>query len=181
MSSIVLSTVEYFIKAEKELVKTQKLTNPFTFPKIEKISLNAGVGRMDNAQKNQVAELMEKLTGQKAKKVKTKKSIASFKLRKGDIVGITVTLRGQKAKDFLLNLIYLALPRTRDFRGIKLQAFDQNYKSYSLGVEDAGIFPVIGFDSLSFGLQINIVFKQATEQNKEFLKYLNFPFQKQIV
>lgn len=182
MTSIQLSTDTYFAEAEKKTAVSQDLKNPFTIPKIEKICINVGVGRLDNAQKNLVAELMEKFTGQKPKKVKTKKSIAAFKVRKGDVVGIVLTLRGRKAKDFLLNLVYLALPRTRDFRGLKLAAFSSDYTTYSLGIENASIFPAIGFDTeVSFGMQVNIVFKQGHPNNKVFLENLNFPFQKTSV
>jgi large subunit ribosomal protein L5 len=81
--------------------------------------------------------------------------------------------------DFLVNLVYIALPRTRDFRGISSTSFDRNFKSYSLGIQNSSIFPVIGFDSsVNFGMQINIVFKTGSENNKKFLENLNFPFKK---
>ena len=153
--------------------------NVFNHPKIDKISLNAGVGRLENKDKEEVFKYLLDLTGQKPKKVITKKSIASFKLRKGDLVGISVTLRGKKAYNFLLNLVYLALPRTRDFKGVKSESFDSQKLTYSLGIPSASIFPTIGFSStINFGLQINIVFKTQGEKNKILLEKANLPFVK---
>jgi large subunit ribosomal protein L5 len=86
-------------------------------------------------------------------------------------------LRGQKAYDFILSLVYLALPRVRDFKGLKRSSFDKNFSSYSLGIENCAIFPQVGFDSvINFGMQINVVFKHKTEVNREMLTALNFPF-----
>lgn len=151
--------------------------NIFNHPKIDKISINAGIGRLDNKDKEEVYKYILTLTGQKPKKVITKKSIASFKLRKGDLVGISATLRGKKAYDFLLHLIYIALPRTRDFKGVKSESFDSHKLTYSLGIPSASIFPTIGFSStVTFGLQINIVFKTQGEKNKILLEKANVPF-----
>jgi large subunit ribosomal protein L5 len=123
---------------------------------------------------------LEKLTGQLPKMVQTGKSIAGFKIRKGDVNSAMVTLRGKKMLDFLLLLVYIALPRTKDFRGVKRDAFDKQYRTYNLGIPNASIFPQIGFDSsVQFGLQINIVFKQPGENNKLLLEKLNFPFIRQ--
>jgi large subunit ribosomal protein L5 len=153
--------------------------NPFALPGISKISINVGVGnKFDPKQKQEVGEYLEKLTGQKPKVILSSKSIAAFKLRKGDTVGLMVTLRGLKMYDFLLNLVYVALPRSRDFKGVKA-SFDANNSSYSLGLENANIFPAVGFDtSVNFGLQLNITFKQPTINNKLLLEKLNFPFKR---
>lgn len=179
MSAIKLSSQDYIKDAFAELAKENKGVNIFDIPKLNKISINIGVGKFESKQKQDIAEYLSQLTGQKPKEVGTKKSIANFKTRKGDIVGLVSTLRGKKAQDFLLNLIYIALPRTRDFKGIKANAFDKNYSSYSLGIENSSIFPVVGFDaSVNFGIQINIVFKKQIETNKLLLNKLNFPFKK---
>jgi large subunit ribosomal protein L5 len=153
--------------------------NIFAYPSLDKISINVGIGRLDNKDKEEVYKYILNLTGQKPRKVITKKSIASFKLRSGDLVGISTTLRGKKAYSFLLNLIYLALPRTRDFKGIKSESFDKQKMTYSLGIPSASIFPTIGFSStLNFGMQVNISFKTKGEKNKLFLQKANLPFVK---
>jgi large subunit ribosomal protein L5 len=180
MAAITLDSKTYYDSAIANVLKDhQGKVNPFASASISKISINVGVGKLDPKQKADVAEYLQKLTGQKPKQVQSKVSIASFKLRKGDIVGLTTTLRGKKMQDFLLNLIYVALPRSRDFKGIKSESFDREKNSYSLGIDTATIFPLVGFDpSVNFGLQINLVFKRGTELNKELLTKLDFPFNK---
>ena len=82
-------------------------------------------------------------------------------------------------QDFILNLVYVALPRSRDFKGIKDTSFDSKARSYSLGLPSATIFPIIGFDiPVKFGMQINVVFKNDGIENKQLLQKLNFPFKK---
>jgi len=89
------------------------------------------------------------------------------------------TLRGEKMKSFLMQLVYIALPRTRDFRGISESSFNKDFSCYSLGIKTASIFPTIGFDvSVNFGMQINIVFQNGSKYNLELLKFLNLPFNK---
>jgi large subunit ribosomal protein L5 len=174
-----LDTKKYFEDALKEVVKNNPKVNLYALPQIEKVIINSGVGRLDEKQKQDAAEIIESLTSQKVLRVPAKKSIASFKLRQGQTVGLSTTLRKQKAKDFIFQLVYLALPRTRDFKGIKGNAFDANFKCYSLGIDSVSIFPSAGFDTkVNFGLQINIVFKSGSELNKELLTNLNFPFKK---
>lgn len=172
-----LETKSYYSNAREEVKKELKGVNPFALPQIEKIIINAGVGKFDNKQRQEVATYLEKLTGQLPKVVQTTKSIAGFKTRKGDNNAVMVTLRGKKMLDFLLLLVYIALPRTKDFRGVKKEAFDKNFQTYNLGIANASIFPQIGFDSsVQFGLQINIVFKQPTQNNILLLEKLHFPF-----
>ncbi len=164
-----------------EAVKNELgITNPFAVPKIKKIVINAGVGKLfDNKQRQEIVDYMEKLTGQVPKVVKAKRSIAGFKLRAGEINGVMVNLRGKKMLDFILLLVYIALPRTKDFRGVSRTAFDKNYRSYNLGIPNASIFPQIGFDStVQFGLQVSFVFNQPTKNNLLLLEKLNFPFAK---
>lgn len=174
-----ISSSEYKEATKIELSKELKTENPFALPSISKITINVGVGnKYDPKQKQEVAEHLESLTGQKPKVILSSKSIAAFKLRKGENVGLLVTLRGVKMYDFLLGLVYVALPRSRDFKGIKA-SYDAKNSSYSLGLENANIFPAVGFDTLvNFGLQINITFKQATENNQLLLQKLNFPFKR---
>jgi large subunit ribosomal protein L5 len=179
MTALKLTSNDYKTKAIEALVESFPGLNRFALPVLDKISINVGVGKFESKEKDDIANYLEKLTGQKPKEVKSKKSIAGFKLRKGDTIGYVVTLRGRKIYDFLLHLIYIALPRSRDFKGISQAAFDKNYSTYSLGIETASIFPVIGFDSsVNFGMQINIVFKTGSKNNLTFLQNLNFPFKK---
>lgn len=176
-----LSSQEYFDSASKSLLADHKDLNSFNLSSIDKISINVGVGyyKNDSKARSDIEKYLTKLTGQKPKAVAAKLSIAGFKLRKGEQVGFAITLRGKKMQDFLLNLIYIALPRSRDFKGIKAGSFDKNYRSYSLGLPSGSIFPIIGFDiPVKFGMQINIVFKADGEINKELLHSLNFPFEK---
>jgi len=179
MSAIQLSSIEYYNNARAALKNDHQELNPFAIPAIDKIVLNIGVGKFENSQREKMAEYLQKITGQKAKVIKSRKSIASFKLRKGEINGYQVTLRQTKAKDFLLGLVYLALPRTRDFRGVSSQSWDKNFRTYTLGIPNASIFPIIGFDiPFQFGLQVSIVFSQPTKLNYELLTQLKFPFEK---
>jgi large subunit ribosomal protein L5 len=178
--SLNLSSIQYkdlgIASVNAELGST---VNIFDLPKIDKISINIGVGKYENKDKALIAEYLEKIVCQKPKMVKSTKSISNFKLRAGDINGISVTLRGQKAFDFILMLVYVALPRIRDFKGLKTTAFDANHAAYSLGIPSASIFPHIGFDAgINFGMQCNIVFKTQSENNMMMLKALSFPFNK---
>lgn len=174
-----LSTDEFIARAYSGIEEKNRDLNKFSLPKIDKIIINVGVGRFDEKYKQVIGEYIEKLTSQKVNKIPARVSISQFKLRQGQIVGLSTTLRRDKAVDFLMQLIYIALPRTRDFKGVKSSAFDSNYKCYSLGIENTAIFPSIGFDiNIPFGMQVNIVFKKGTVLNKQFLQELNFPFKK---
>jgi large subunit ribosomal protein L5 len=180
MSSLNLSTNQYKDQALKTVSEKTPSANIFELPKIDKVSINVGVGKYESKDKLVIAEYVHKITGQKPKLIKSRVAISNFKLRKGDITGIVVTLRGQKAYDFILSLVYLALPRIRDFKGLKVNSYDKNYSSYSLGIETCSIFPHVGFDvTVNFGMQINFVFKTKGEQNRELLQGLNFPFNKE--
>ena len=178
MSNLTLSSNQYKDQAISTVnAELGGSINIFDLPKVDKVSINIGVGRYENKDKQVIAEYVHKITGQKPKLIKSRVSISNFKLRKGDINGISVTLRGQRAFDFLLTLVYVALPRIRDFKGLKVNSFDKQYSSYSLGLPTATIFPHIGFDAgINFGMQINVVFKTKSENNKLMLKALNFPF-----
>jgi len=156
------------------------LANVHQIPKITKVVVNAGVGRaaLDTKKLDGVIKGLRDITAQAPVVTKAKKSIAGFKLREGMSVGATVTLRGDMMYEFLDRLVSVALPRVRDFRGIKGDAFDGN-GNYSLGLREHGVFPEIPFEEASepFGLQINISTTAETdEQAKALLKHLGFPF-----
>jgi large subunit ribosomal protein L5 len=179
MSALKINSMSYYADAVTKTATELKIKNTMAAPRITKVSLNIGMGKYDNKQKQEIIKYLEKLTGQTPKAVKSKMSVAGFKLRKNELVACQVTLRGKKAKDFLVNLIFLGLPRTRDFRGIKSTSFDSTYSTYSVGIENTSIFPAIGFDiPFNFGLQVNVSFATPTKDNVELLKNLNFPFKK---
>lgn len=178
-TAIKLNSIQAYDDVITDLAKENPDTNIFAISQIEKISINVGVGKFDSKQQAEIVNYLTKLTGAEPKKVAAKNSIAGFKIRKGQIVGLKSTLRGKKMKDFMTQLIYIAIPRTRDFRGFSASAFDKTGKVYSMGIETASIFPAIGFDPVvNFGLQINIVFKNESPLNVELMKKLKFPFKR---
>ncbi|MDO8507731.1 MAG: 50S ribosomal protein L5 [bacterium] len=167
---------------------TKKLKEDFSYgnvmeiPKIETIVVNAGVGRgaKDAKELEDVIEGIKIITGQAPVKTKAKKSIAGFKLRDGMEIGAKVTIRGEKMYDFLDRLVSIALPRVRDFRGLKQGAFD-GHGNYSIGVKDHAIFPEIPYDKFPhpFSLQINIKTSAKTDDEaRALLTYMGFPFKK---
>lgn len=163
-----------------ELMKELGLTNLHQIPKITKVVVNAGVGRaaLDAKKLEAVVKGMTEITGQHPVITKAKKSIAGFKLREGMSVGTTVTLRGDMMYEFLDRLVSVALPRVRDFRGIKKDAFD-GHGNYSLGLREHGVFPEIPYEEASepFGLQVNISTSATNDEYaKALLTHLGFPF-----
>lgn len=155
--------------------------NPMQQPRLVKVVVSTGVGSFKDKNKFKVVEdRLAKITGQKASKRGAKASIANFKSREGDTVGYQVTLRGPRMHDFLEKLIHIALPRTKDFRGISPTAAD-DMGNYTLGIKEHTIFPETADEELKdvFGLAITIV---TTAKNKkeviDFMTHLGFPFKK---
>lgn len=167
--------------AFKELKEKLQLKNIMQAPKILKVVVSSGVGSFSDKKKiDIVVDRLAKITGQKPIKRGAKKSIATFKTREGDIVGIQVTLRGEKMWSFLDRLINAALPRTKDFRGISLTAVDE-MGNYTLSVKEHTVFPETSDEDLKdvFGFAVTIVTNQKTPAaTLEFLKSLDFPFKK---
>ena len=154
--------------------------NVMQIPKVEKVVINVGLGEaLDNAKAIEFAVRdIEQITGQKAILTKAKTSIAGFKLREGRIIGVKVTLRGKKMWSFLQRLIHLALPRTRDFQGVKADAFDGR-GNYTLGLPEQLIFPEINYDKIDRvrGLSISIVTSAETdEEGRRLLALMGMPF-----
>ena len=151
-------------------------------PRIEKIVLNIGLGEAlinSRALENAVRDL-SLISGQKPVPTKAKKSIATYKLREGQIIGVMVTLRKRRMYEFLERLIISALPRIRDFHGIPAGSFDGR-GNYSLGVREQIIFPEIEYGSVDKmrGLQISIVTSSNTnEESKRLLELLGMPFER---
>jgi large subunit ribosomal protein L5 len=149
-------------------------------PKLSKIVLNQGVGEATSDKRlvDFAIEEMTAITGQKAVVTKSKKDISNFKLRKGMPIGAKVTLRGVKMYEFLDRLISSALPRTRDFRGVKGKGFDGR-GNYTFGVKEQIIFPEINIDKVNkiTGMDITFVTSASTdEEAKSLLKKFGFPF-----
>jgi large subunit ribosomal protein L5 len=151
-------------------------------PKIEKITLNMGVGEAIADKKlleNAIADL-EKLSGQKPVTTKARKSVAGFKVREGYPIGCKVTLRGERMWEFLERLVGIAIPRIRDFRGLSSKSFDGR-GNYSMGVKEQIIFPEIDYDKIDKirGLDITITTSAKTdEEGRALLRAFNFPFKK---
>ena len=166
--------------AVPQLIKELKLDNIMQVPRLEKVTLNMGVGEALNDRKSVEAACKElSLIGcQQAVITHTRKSVASFKIRVGFPIGCKVTLRDQKMYNFLERLIGIAFPRSRDFRGISKKSFD-GQGNYNLGIGEHIIFPEIDLDAISKirGLDIAITTTAANkEQGYSLLKALGFPF-----
>lgn len=156
-------------------------TNVNQAPTIEKIVVSVGTGKIDDKQKIALIEdRLAKITGQKAAPRPAKKSIASFKLREGDIIGYQVTLRGERMIDFLNKLIHIALPQTRDFRGLKTSSIDE-MGNYTMGIKDNTIFPETADEELKdvFGLSVTLVTTAGSKAEAEaLLRHVGLPLQK---
>lgn len=156
--------------------------NKMQTPKIEKVILSIGVGSTkDKGKLEVIADRLEKISGQKVARRPAKKSIATFKVREGDLSGFQVTLRGSRMYAFLDKLINVALPRTRDFHGIKRTGADE-MGNYTLGIKEHTIFPETADEELKnvFGFGITVV--TSSKNPKEtiaYLEYMGFPFVKE--
>ena len=169
---------------EKELratlVKELGLKNPMQAPRIEKVVVNMGLGEATQNGKILDASLeqLTAITGQKPVVTKARKSIANFKLRQGQSIGAMVTLRGNRAYEFLDRLLNVALPRVRDFKGVSPKAFDGR-GNYTLGLREQIIFPEINYDKVEKikGLNITVVTTARNdEEGRVLLRHLGMPF-----
>lgn len=153
------------------LKKDFNYTNVNQAPTVEKIVVSVGTGRIEDKQKIAlIQDRLAKITGQKAAPRPAKKSIASFKLREGDIIGYQVTLRGERMMDFLNKLIHIALPQTRDFRGLKTTSIDE-MGNFTLGIKDNTIFPETADEELKdvFGMSVTLVTTASSKAEAEAL------------
>lgn len=162
------------------LQKELAYENIMQVPRLEKIVVNVGMGEaLQNARALDAAvEDITTITGQKPIVTRARKSIAAFKLREGNPIGVKVTLRGNRMWDFLDRLINIALPRQRDFRGISPDAFDGR-GNYSLGLREQLAFPEINYDSIDKirGFEVTIVTTANTdEEGLQLLRHLGMPF-----
>jgi len=150
-------------------------------PRLEKIVVSVGTGRVqDKHREALIVDRLARITGQKPSPRPAKQSIASFKLREGEIIGHQVTLRGARMIHFIDKLIHVALPQTRDFRGLKVTAIDE-MGNITLGIKENTIFPECGDEELKdvFSLAVTIVTTAKTKAEAEaFLRHLGLPLQK---
>jgi large subunit ribosomal protein L5 len=158
------------------------IKNPMEVPRITKITVNMGVGEAVADKKVMDAALADltKITGQKPLVTKSRKAIASFKIRAGLAIGCKVTLRGARMYEFLDRLINIAMPRIRDFRGVSPRSFDGR-GNYSLGVKEQIIFPEIQYDQIDQVRGMDITITTTARDNRQgraLLEAFNFPFRK---
>jgi large subunit ribosomal protein L5 len=164
----------------KQLMEELKYDNVMSVPKIEKITVNMGVGEAaaDKKVLEHAVSDMTKITGQKPIVTKARKSVAGFKIREGWPIGCKVTLRRERMYEFLDRLISIATPRIRDFRGLSAKSFDGR-GNYSMGVREQIIFPEIDYDKIDTlrGMDITITTTaQTDDEARALLKAFNFPF-----
>ena len=171
---------KYESEIRGKLKEKFSLKNIFEVPKLDKIVVNIGVGEAVSDSKviNKAIEDLSLITGQKPAVTKAKKSIAGFKLRKGLSIGCKVTLRKKRMFEFLDRLIFIALPRVRDFKGLSQKSFDGN-GNYSIGIKEQIIFPEIDYDKVDKirGMDITITTTTSNQDHAyELLKSFNLPF-----
>ena len=166
-----------------DLQKELKVINVHQVPGLEKIVLNVGLGRAKDDKKviETAKNTLRKITGQQPVETAAKMSIANFKLREGNMVGLKVTLRGERMYEFLDRLINIVLPRLRDFHGVSPKAFDRQ-GNYSLGFVDQSVFPELTFEEITtaHGLQVVFVVKGDNPQHsRALLEKFGMPFEKE--
>ena len=170
----------YENELRKVLLQKLKYPNLMAVPKIEKITINMGIGE-GALDKKKVAAACDQLTliaGQKAIMTKARKSIANYKLREGMPIGAKVTLRRHRMYEFFDRLLTIALPRVRDFRGLSPKSFDGN-GNYSLGIKEHIVFPEIDYDKVESirGMDVTIITSAKTDDEaRELLKGFGMPF-----
>lgn len=173
-------------KYQKEILPLLKkewgFKNDLAVPKLKKIVINTSISQEQDQQEalKSMADQLADITSQQPIVTRAKKSIAGFKLRKGDPIGLKVTLRGRKMYDFFEKLIAIALPRVKDFQGTKREAFDGG-GNYSIGLTEQLIFPEVNYDKIDRvrGLQITIVTTaEDDEKAQKLLELLGVPFEK---
>ena len=170
----------YLEEIRPQLIERFGYSTPMQAPRVEKVTVNMGVGdaKQDSNVLQAATEQLATITGQKPNVRRARKSIAQFKVREGMPVGVAVTLRGERSYEFLDRLMSVAIPRIRDFRGLSRRAFDGR-GNYSLGVREQLIFPEIDYDSIDQvrGLDITITTSaQSDEEAMALLAQLGMPY-----
>jgi len=178
-----MSLKERYQEIVPALMKALNLENVMQVPRIQKVVINIGVGEaLDNAKALEGAvNDLTIIAGQKPVVTRARKSIAGFKLREGNPIGVKVTLRGERMWSFLDRLMNVALPRVRDFRGVSPNSFDGR-GNYTLGLREQLVFPEIDYDKIDKerGMEISIVTTARNdEEGRELLRMLGMPFRKE--
>ena len=176
--------VRYNEEIKGRLQSDLGLANPMQVPRLEKIVINMGIGEAvaDRKQIEQAVSELSTISGQKPRVNIARKSIAGFKLREGQAVGVSVTLRGDRMWEFFDRLIATAIPRIRDFRGMNPNGFDGR-GNYTFGVTEQLIFPEIDYDKVAKVRGMDITFVTTAvndEQGKALLDAFGFPFRQQV-
>lgn len=175
--------VRYNDVIAKELLKELELTNPHQVPRLQKIVINVGLGKAKDDKKimEVATNTLRKVTGQAPVQTTAKNSIAGFKLREGNKIGLKVTLRGDKMYEFLDRMITVVLPRLRDFHGVSAKAFD-GQGNYSLGMIDQSVFPELPFEETTTPHGLQAVFVIDCEEKahaRVLLEKFGMPFEKE--
>lgn len=175
--------VEYNTKYVAELQKELELKNVHQVPRLEKIVINIGLGRAKDDKKviETAKNTLRKITGQEPVETVAKNSIAGFKLREGNMIGLKLTLRGVRMYEFMDRLINVVLPRLRDFHGVKNSAFDKQ-GNFSLGLSDQSVFPELTFEetTTTHGLQtVFVVRSHSKDHSRALLSKFGMPFEKE--
>jgi large subunit ribosomal protein L5 len=173
---------QYFSTTLPQLKKDLKVKNVHEVPRLEKIVVNVGLGRAKDEKRllDVAANTLNKITGQQPIQTTARKSIASFKLREGNKVGLKVTLRGEIMYEFADRVVNIVLPRLRDFHGVSNKAFDKQ-GNYSIGFTDQSVFPELSYEDTAtpHGLQVIFVIRAKDKEHaKALLESFGFPFEK---
>jgi len=181
---------EFNQKLLPELQKKLGVKNFMAVPRVTKVKVAVGIGKiarkggssnsMDEVRLKQITENITRIAGQKPTQHLSRKAISNFKLRAGMVIGLSVTLRGKRAYDFINRLVNIALPRVRDFRGISAKGFD-GQGNYSMGMKDFTVFPEVRPEDADFvhGIEITVVTSAKDDKaGLALLTALGFPFQK---
>lgn len=169
-----------------KMVERFHYANAMAIPRLTHVSVNIGFGKIKDNEKaiQSMVENLRRITGQKPLMTKARKSISSFKVREGQIVGAKVTLRGRRMEQFLDKLVSTTLPRVRDFRGISLKPFQHGETNYTIGLREHNVFPEMKTDEVEMlhGLQVTVGTSAATPaEAQELLTLFGFPFTKEDV
>lgn len=174
---------EYITKFAAELKTELGLANAHQVPKLQKIVINVGLGRAKDDKKTieTAKNTLRKITGQEPVETVAKNSIAGFKLREGNMIGLKLTLRGDRMYEFMDRLINIVMPRLRDFHGVSAKAFDKQ-GNYSIGMTDQSVFPELTFEETTtvHGLQaVFVIDSQSPEHSRALLTKFGMPFEKE--
>lgn len=175
----------YYQQYTDELMNELNLANRHQLPILEKVVINVGLGRAKDDKKamETASNTLRKITGQQPVQTTAKKSIAGFKLREENKIGIKVTLRNERMYEFVDRLVNVVMPRLRDFHGVPPASFDKS-GNYNFGIADQSVFPELSFEETSYihGLQIVFVVKTGSiDHSKALLQKIGLPFQRSHV